>query len=119
VDPEQNYWRWPRFRGIGTAIGHVSVYEHQYGRPLLSALVVHAGTMHAGDGFAQLARDLGYQIQPDQDRAYWRGQVEAVVQCWHGPGRDSTPQNDRDTKIRSLVSNAMSQLAEVTRLLEA
>lgn len=117
VDPEQHYWKWPRFRGIGTAIGHVSVYEYQYGRPLLSALVVQAGTLHAGDGFVQLARDLGHQIQPGQERAYWRSQVEAVVHYWHGPGRDVTAEDDRDAKIRSLLDSAMGQLAEVGRLL--
>ena|SRR5215472_1889851 len=64
---------------IGKAIAHISTYEHQFGRPLLSALVVQAGTNRASDGFAELCRDLGHQIQPDQERVYWRGQVEAVA----------------------------------------
>lgn len=30
----------PPFRGLGEALGHVSMYEAEHGRPLLSALVV-------------------------------------------------------------------------------
>src|SRR6266536_1288027 len=64
IDPEQDYFKWPRFRGIGKVLGRVSTFEHRQGRPMLSALVVQAGTLHAGDGFAGLGRDLGEKIQP-------------------------------------------------------
>src|SRR5260221_14494324 len=40
IDPEQHYWSWPRFRGIGKVLLHISTFEHGHGRPLLSALVV-------------------------------------------------------------------------------
>jgi len=118
VDPEQHYWKWPRFRGIGTAIGHISTYEHQFGRPLLSALVVQERTNRASDGFAELCRDLGHQIQPGQERVYWRGQVEAVVRYWRSTGREVTTEDDRSAKARNLISSAMNQLAEASRLLE-
>ena len=70
IDPDQQYWSWPRFRGIGKVLGRISTFEHQEGRPMLSALVVQAGTLHAGPGFAGLGRELGFQIQEGQERAF-------------------------------------------------
>jgi hypothetical protein len=118
VDPEQHYWKWPRFRGIGKAIAHISTYEHQFGRPLLSALVVQERTNRAGDGFAELCRDLGHRIQPDQERVFWRGQVEAVVRYWRSTSTEGTAEDDPSAEARSLISSAMRQLAEASRLLE-
>ena len=117
VDPQQHYWKGPRFRGIGKAIGHISTYEHQFGRPLLSALVVQASTNRASDGFAELCRDLGHQIQPDQERVFWRGQVEAVVRYWRSTGGDDTAEDEPSAVARSLINSAMRQLAEASRLL--
>lgn len=118
IDPEQHYWRGPRYRGIGTTIGNVSRWEHEHGRPLLSALVVLAGERHASDGFAGLGRELGYEILPGQERAFWRSQVEEVVRYWNGPGRDLDADSDRDALIRTTLKSAMDQLAEVARLLD-
>jgi hypothetical protein len=118
VDPEQHYWRYPRFRGIGQAIGRISVLEHEHGRPLLSALVVQAGTLQAGDGFAELGRNLGYQIQPGQERAFWRGQVEAAVSYWSRPGEEQAVDSDRTTLIRAKLTTVMEELAEIKRLLD-
>src|SRR5262249_43068168 len=80
---------WPRFRGIGRVLLRVSTFEHDRGRPLLSALVVQAASRRAGDGFAELGRDLSYQIEEGQERAFWRGQVEEVVRYWTGAGQGS------------------------------
>jgi hypothetical protein len=63
VDPGERYWSWPRFRGIGRVLLRISSAEHTQGRPLLSALVVRAADRRAGEGFAVLARDLGYHVQ--------------------------------------------------------
>ena len=40
IDPEEHYWRGPRYRGIGQVLGRVSSYEDAQGHPMLSALVV-------------------------------------------------------------------------------
>jgi hypothetical protein len=118
IDPDQHYWSWPRFRGIGKVLGRISTWEHDHGRPLLSALVVHAGDLQAGDGFAGLGRSLGYQIQPGQERAFWRGQVEKVVEYWTESAEDHAAETDRLAMIRDKVASVMRELAEIQRLLD-
>jgi hypothetical protein len=44
---------------IGRILGDISVYEHQAGRPLLSAVAVLAETKLLSDGFYRLAEQLG------------------------------------------------------------
>ena len=85
---------------------------------MLSALVVHKGDYQAGDGFAGLARQLGYQIQPGQERAFWRSQVEAVVQYWTGPGKN-TPAPTPIERALALLASMSEELEEVRRLLGA
>lgn len=118
IDPEQNYWSWPRFRGIGKVLARISTFEHEQGRPMLSALVVHANDYQAGDGFAVLGRDLGHQIQPGQERAFWRKQVEEVIRYWTGPGT-STPSPAPVERALALLASMSEELAEVRRLLGA
>jgi hypothetical protein len=118
VDPDQHYWKYPRFRGIGPAIGRVSVWEHEHGRPLLSALVVQAGTLQAGDGFAELGRSLGYQVQPGQEKAFWRSQVEAIASYWSGAGEETAVTSPRNTRIRAKLTSVMAELEEIKRLLD-
>jgi hypothetical protein len=72
--------------------------------------------MHAGDGFAGLGRDLGEQIQPGAERAFWRGQVEAVIQYWTGPGKDESG-SDPVAKARALLATVSGEIQEISRLL--
>lgn len=116
IDPEEQYWRGPRYRGIGQVLGRVSTFEDAQGRPMLSALVVLKGLWHAGDGFAGLARSLGKHIQPGQERAFWRSQVEAVIQYWTGPGKDE-PAPDPVEKARALLATVSGEIDEIRRLL--
>jgi hypothetical protein len=44
---------------IGEILGEISTYEHDHGRPMLSAIVVLAGIGYPGEGFYNLARHLG------------------------------------------------------------
>jgi len=44
---------------IGRILGEISEYEHSQGRPMLSAIVVHVGGEVPGEGFFNLARQLG------------------------------------------------------------
>lgn len=118
IDPDEHYWAYPRFRGIGKVLGRISTFEHQQGRPLLSALVVHSGDMQAGAGFTGLARDLGYQIQPNQERAFWRSQVEDVVRYWTGPGKNIVEDSSTERAL-ALLATISEELQEVRRLLGA
>ena len=118
IDPDQRYWAYPRFRGIGKVLGRISTFEHQQGRPLLSALVVHSGDMQAGAGFTGLAHDLGYQIQPGQERAFWRSQVEDLVRYWTGPGKDTAVASSTEQAL-ALLATISEELKEVRRLLGA
>lgn len=50
----------PADRGeIGKILGHISRYEHENERPLLSSVVV-TKNMEQGDGFFKLAEELGF-----------------------------------------------------------
>jgi hypothetical protein len=89
ADPDQASWKAPRYRGIGSVLGHISTYEHEHGRPLLSALVVQKLTMRAGDGFANdLGRGLGFDIPPGGEHTFWLEQVEKS--CATGAARERT-----------------------------
>lgn len=116
IDPDQHYWAHPRFRGIGKTLGRISTFEHEQGRPLLSALVVRATDQQPGPGFADLGHNLGYQIQPGQERAFWRSQLEAVVRYWTGPGKD-IPASDPTERALALLATMSEELKEVQRLL--
>jgi hypothetical protein len=83
---------------------------------MLSALVVQAGSLHAGDGFAGLGRDLGEHIQTGAERAIWRSQVETVIQYWTGPGKDE-PAPDPVAKARALLATVSGEIEEISHLL--
>lgn len=118
ADPDQAYWKAPRYRGIGSALGHLSAYEHERGRPLLSALVVQKQTMRAGDGFANdLGRSLGFDIPPGGERKFWLEQVGAVVRYWTGPGRD-TGAPDPVNEARARLVAVMRELDSIRHLLD-
>lgn len=94
VDPGQRYWRPPRFGGVAKVLSRIGTYEHAGGRPLLTALIVQAGTRRAGSGFAELARRLGTEVTEDQEGSFWRAQVREVVRYWAGRGLTELPGDD-------------------------
>ncbi|MCK4324459.1 MAG: hypothetical protein KAW89_08020 [Armatimonadetes bacterium] len=55
----------PERTRIGEILGEISRYEHEEGRPMLSAVVVHAADGFPGKGFFNLARELGVYVGPD------------------------------------------------------
>lgn len=71
----------PPFRGLNEALGHVSMYEVEHGRPMLSAIVVNEDTGRPGSGFAKLARHLGFMVE--EEDTFWRTELEAVVRFWN------------------------------------
>ena len=117
ADPDQAYWRRPRYRGIGSALAHVSTYEHEHGRALLSALVVQKMTMRAGDGFADLGRSLGFGIPPGDEYGFWVEQVEETVRYWTGPGKDAAA-SDPVGEAKARLTAVMSELDSIRRLLD-
>jgi hypothetical protein len=119
IDPQEHYWAWPRFRGLGDVLGNVSVFEHEHDRPLLSALVVQAGTHQAGDGFFKglLGKRLGIELPPDQARAFWREEIRKVVTYWNAAPGEEEP--DTQAKALVLITRIESDLKEVRALISA
>lgn len=71
----------PPFRGgMFPALGHVSMYEVEHGRPMLSALVVTEGSKVPGPGFAELARHL--QLKVENDETFWHEELDRTLRFW-------------------------------------
>jgi len=119
IDPQEHYWSWPRFRGLGDVLGNVSEFEHDHDRPLISALVVQAGTHQAGDGFytGLLRKRLGVRLPPDQERGFWREEVRKVVTYWNAAPGEEEP--DTQARVLALITRIESDLGEVRALITA
>ncbi|HWE88622.1 MAG TPA: hypothetical protein VG317_04065 [Pseudonocardiaceae bacterium] len=110
VDPAGT-WHFPRSRpqmfGFNIALGHVSEYEHQHGRPLLSSLVVAKSENQPGKGFAPLAASLGYDVTDAEQ--FWRDEIKKTVAFW-----SSTD----DTLLRdAAVDRVLGELEALKKLL--
>ncbi|UQW99257.1 hypothetical protein [Streptomyces sp. RerS4] len=83
VDPHglDPYTSQNQMHGLYPKLGHISVYEHQHGRPLLSALVVAKATRRPGNGFVELASRLGFEAA----RRLGSGSIRWLRQCASGP----------------------------------
>ena len=106
-DPQGNFHhRWPMsvapFRGLGEALGHVSMYEDDHGRPLLSCLVVQDGARHPGEGFATLARHLNFDV--DDEFKFWGREVARTVDLWS----DSDPTRIVDAALERIVRDLVA-----------
>jgi len=67
---------------MGKILGIISTYEHQQGRPMLSAIVVHREDNMPGKGFFQLAETLGL-LKARQDKiGFWCKEVARVHNSW-------------------------------------
>jgi hypothetical protein len=119
IDPEEHYWSWPRFRGLGDVLGNISVFEHDHDRPLISALVVQAGTHQAGGGFYKglLRNRLGIQLPTEEERPYWRAEVRKVVTYWNAAPSDEEP--DTQAQVLALLTRIESDLKDVRALIAA
>ncbi|MFF0852504.1 hypothetical protein ACFYVM_15815 [Streptomyces sp. NPDC003280] len=105
IDPEgQNAgMSRPPFRTMFPALGNVSRYEVQHGRPMLSALVVAQDTRVPGPGFVELARDLGLPVSnPD---TYWEEELRGVVSFWSV--------HDPVLVLDSAIDRLMDELGEI------
>lgn len=73
----------PPFRGLGAALGKVSRYEVEHGRPMLSVLVVREDTGQPGSGLLDLAKNLGYKWTNDEQ--WVREEQDRVIEFWTDP----------------------------------
>lgn len=60
----------------------INRYEHEAGRPLLTAVVVRQGDSTPGDGFFALATRLRLHRAGDNDRRYWLAERDRVYAHW-------------------------------------
>jgi hypothetical protein len=67
---------------IGRILGAISTHEHEAGRPLLSAIVVHQVDGRPGQGFFALARQLGLFEPGRGEDAFWQAEVRHVHEYW-------------------------------------
>jgi len=66
---------------IGRILGEISTREHNEGRPMLSAVVVRKETQYPGEGFFNLARELGLHHGND-DLAFFVEELKRVHAYW-------------------------------------
>ena len=66
---------------IGRLLGEISTFEHQHGRPLLSAIVIHRDNNIPGHGFFVLARELNL-YQGTDDLLFFIGEFNRVRDYW-------------------------------------
>jgi hypothetical protein len=95
----------PPFRGLGEALSAISRYEHDHGRPLISALVVREDTGRPGPGFFDLARQLGRNVGANEP-AFFELERSAVLDFWR----------DRDDPTRALDAAMDVLLRELRRI---
>lgn len=66
---------------IANILGEISTHEHEKGRPLLSAVVIHRDNNIPGHGFFTLARELGLHRDTD-DRMFFINELRRVHDRW-------------------------------------
>jgi hypothetical protein len=67
-------------------LGKISTYEHQQGRPMLTAIVVHKQDNVPGHGFFELARHLGLLSAGQDELAFFCREVARVHSTWASEG---------------------------------
>ena len=66
---------------FGKILSEISAYEHQHGRPLLSAVVLYGQGEELHPAFFQLARDLGLNQNGD-DLEFFINELRRVHEYW-------------------------------------
>jgi hypothetical protein len=67
---------------IRQILGMISTYEHQQGRPMLTAIVVHKQDNIPGRGFFELAQHLGLLSSGADELTFFCGEVSPVHATW-------------------------------------
>ena len=79
---------------IGHLLGEISQYEHDHGRPMLSAVVILQEWNMPGQGFFTLARELGLHPRAE-DIEFFSNELNRVHQAWKSLPADPVDQNAR------------------------
>lgn len=98
---------------IRIALYHIGAYEHQFGRPLIVALVVHKGDRLPGAGFAKLVSQI-WPTKVEDNEVFWDGQVRASVDYW----TDDDPSRASDAALTAVLrelSDVKSRLRSLER----
>jgi len=66
---------------ISEILGEISSYEHEHGRPMLSAVVIHKENNIPGKGFFTLARELDLYSGND-DWNFFISELRKVHEYW-------------------------------------
>ena len=61
-------------------LGQISTAEHEEGRPLITALVVHKHDLQPGKGFFDLARSLGFSFNDEVE--FWSSHIKTLQATW-------------------------------------
>jgi hypothetical protein len=61
-------------------LGEIAAEEHENGRPLITALVVHKHDGQPGRGFFELARSLNLPVI--DELAFWNDQITLLKRQW-------------------------------------
>lgn len=75
----------PHSTALAGLLGQVNLLEHEAGRPLISALVVHrSGDLQPGEGFWSFARDLGIDPGAGEHARldFWAREIERCYAQW-------------------------------------
>jgi len=67
---------------LALILGDISIYEHDQGRPMLSAVVVYQAENQPGKGFFDLARQLGKYHGGSDAFEFFVQELQAVHACW-------------------------------------
>jgi len=68
-------------REAGQILGEISEWEHNEGRPLLSAVVIREDIGIPGEGFFKLARQLG-KLQGQNEQDFWENELHDIYDTW-------------------------------------
>ena len=68
-------------RELSGLLREISRHEHEHGRPLLSAVVIHVEGNMPGNGFFTLATDLGL-FEGEDRRRYFTDELRRVHEQW-------------------------------------
>lgn len=71
---------------LAAILDEINAHEVEGGRPLLSAVVVLAGSDRPGKGFFECARRLGRYTDGD-GLAFWMRELKRVQAYWRAPQR--------------------------------
>lgn len=74
-------------RELGRILGEISTDEHDSGHPLLSVVVVHKENHRPGEGFFNLAKELGKQKPDEDDVTFYAKELKSVFDWWAAAGQ--------------------------------